>query len=74
MNRSWRMLSAVSWALARVAHVSTAAAQRSQLASLHRQHIWVAMETGTSTATSALTSIGAVLQTNSDLFLSLSVS
>lgn len=60
MNRYRRMLAAVSWALARVAH----ATQCSRLASLHRQHIQVTMETGMSTATSALTFIGCILQTN----------
>jgi len=74
MNRRWRMLSAVSWALARVAHVSTDTTQYSRLASLHRQHIRVVMETGTSTTTAALTSIGCVFQTNSDVVLSLSLS
>lgn len=52
MNRHGHMLCAVSQALARVAHVSVAAAQCSWMSSLHRQHIWVAMETATSAPTS----------------------
>lgn len=45
MNRHGRVLHAVGWALARVAHVSMAATYYSRVASLHQLHIWVAMET-----------------------------
>lgn len=58
MNRQARMLSAVSWALARGVHVSMTAAQYSQLASPLRLHIGVTMETGMSRAKTARTSIG----------------
>lgn len=58
MNRRWRMLGAVCWALARVAHVSAATAQSLQPASLHRQLVQVAMETGTSTSNSVIYRLG----------------
>lgn len=47
--------------------------QCSWLASLHGQHIWVSMETGTSTATTALASVCCVFQKTLIFLLSLCV-